>query len=85
MIKVFGFGKVNLIVSTFIEIIIHKLLVESDNEFECVSVLHGHSQDVKSVLWHPSQEVEFKFLIVSKILYILFTTRHYFHVVMMIQ
>lgn len=25
-----------------------------DGEFECVSVLHGHGQDVKSVVWHPT-------------------------------
>jgi len=33
--------------------------MESDNDFECISVLHGHSQDVKSVLWHPSKELLF--------------------------
>ncbi len=32
-------------------------LVESDKEFECISVLHGHTQDVKSVKWHPVKEV----------------------------
>jgi WD40 repeat protein len=31
--------------------------VESNKEFECVSVLHGHTQDVKSVKWHPTKEV----------------------------
>ena len=33
------------------------IIVQADNEFECISVLHGHSQDVKVVLWHPTQEV----------------------------
>ena len=36
-------------------------LVESDHEFECISVLHGHTQDVKSVLWHPTKEVSNNF------------------------
>ena len=27
-----------------------------ENEFECVSVLSGHSQDVKSVVFHPTKE-----------------------------
>ena len=26
-----------------------------DNDFECVSVLHGHTQDVKNVRWHPHE------------------------------
>ncbi len=33
--------------------------MENDGEFECIAVLHGHSQDVKSVLWHPQQELLF--------------------------
>ena len=28
-----------------------------DGEFECVAVLQEHTQDVKSVKWHPNQEV----------------------------
>jgi WD40 repeat protein len=28
-----------------------------DGEFECVAVLQEHSQDVKTVKWHPNQEV----------------------------
>lgn len=31
--------------------------MEQDNEFECIAVLHGHTQDVKSVKWHPAKEV----------------------------
>eukprot|EP01103_Thecamoeba_quadrilineata_P000971 TRINITY_DN1085_c0_g1_i2.p1 TRINITY_DN1085_c0_g1~~TRINITY_DN1085_c0_g1_i2.p1 ORF type:complete len:193 (-),score=14.17 TRINITY_DN1085_c0_g1_i2:188-766(-) len=31
--------------------------MDSDSEFECVSVLHGHTQDVKMVTWHPNREV----------------------------
>lgn len=29
------------------------------NEFECVSVLQGHAQDVKMVQWHPTMDVLF--------------------------
>lgn len=29
------------------------------NEFECVSVLQGHTQDVKMVKWHPTMDVLF--------------------------
>lgn len=25
------------------------------DDYECLEVLHGHSQDVKSVAWHPSE------------------------------
>lgn len=32
-------------------------LVESDFQFECISVCQSHTQDVKNVLWHPTQEV----------------------------
>ncbi|KAH8799187.1 WD40-repeat-containing domain protein [Flagelloscypha sp. PMI_526] len=28
-----------------------------DNEFECVAVLMEHTQDVKSVSWHPHEEI----------------------------
>ena len=28
-----------------------------DDEFECVAVLHGHTQDVKMVAWHPQHSV----------------------------
>lgn len=27
------------------------------NEYECVSVLNGHTQDVKMVVWHPSLDI----------------------------
>lgn len=29
------------------------------NEFECVAVLQGHTQDVKMVQWHPTIELLF--------------------------
>jgi WD40 repeat protein len=28
-----------------------------DDEFECVSVLNGHSADVKSIRWHPTDHI----------------------------
>jgi hypothetical protein len=28
-----------------------------EGEFECVSVLHEHTQDVKCVRWHPARPV----------------------------
>lgn len=31
--------------------------VEQDNDFECLSVLQEHSQDVKMILWHPTEEL----------------------------
>ncbi|XP_015753141.1 PREDICTED: probable cytosolic iron-sulfur protein assembly protein CIAO1 homolog [Acropora digitifera] len=31
--------------------------VQEDNEYECASVLHSHSQDVKRVTWHPNKEI----------------------------
>lgn len=31
--------------------------VKPDAEFECMGVLMTHSQDVKCVAWHPTEEV----------------------------
>ncbi|NXG18468.1 CIAO1 protein, partial [Grallaria varia] len=31
--------------------------VDEEEEYECVSVLNAHTQDVKHVVWHPSQEL----------------------------
>lgn len=36
----------------------HLLLVHPDSDFECMGVLMEHSQDVKCVAWHPTEEVE---------------------------
>lgn len=33
------------------------VLVLPDADFECMGVLMEHSQDVKSVAWHPREEV----------------------------
>lgn len=27
------------------------------NDFECMSVLHGHQQDVKAVVFHPTEDL----------------------------
>lgn len=32
-------------------------LVDEDDEYECVSVVNSHTQDVKHVTWHPTMEV----------------------------
>lgn len=32
-------------------------VVDEEDEFECVSVLNSHTQHVKHVVWHPSQEL----------------------------
>lgn len=31
--------------------------VDEDEEYECVTVLNAHTQDVKHVAWHPKKEV----------------------------
>lgn len=36
--------------------------VDEEDEYECVSVLNSHTQDVKHVVWHPSQEVRVRYL-----------------------
>jgi hypothetical protein len=35
----------------------HLLLVHPDADFECITVLMEHKQDVKCVAWHPTEEV----------------------------
>lgn len=35
--------------------------VDEEEEYECVSVLNSHTQDVKHVVWHPNQEVRAPF------------------------
>ena len=34
-------------------------VLEEGEEFECASVLHNHTQDVKCVRWHPTANVSF--------------------------
>ena len=69
--KPFGFGNVrhHLFITKqrvfkcyccyFVKNIVYGVCDETvvDDEFECVSVCHGHSQDVKSVVWHPTDEL----------------------------
>jgi WD40 repeat protein len=40
----------------FFNLLVYKT-VDQDEEFECLSVLSHHTQDVKSVRWHPTEEV----------------------------
>ncbi len=32
-------------------------VLDDGEEFECASVLHHHTQDVKCVRWHPTENV----------------------------
>jgi WD40 repeat protein len=56
-IKVFGSGKVNYFINYLINYLIKILnkTVLEDGDFECLSVLQEHSQDVKKVIWHPDE------------------------------
>lgn len=31
--------------------------VDEEDEYECVTVLNSHTQDVKHAVWHPTKEV----------------------------
>lgn len=31
--------------------------VDEDDDYECVTVMNAHTQDVKHIVWHPNQEV----------------------------
>lgn len=31
--------------------------VDEEDEYECVTVLNSHTQDVKHAVWHPTREV----------------------------
>jgi len=46
--------------------------VEGDDDFECLSVLQEHTQDVKMVVWHPFDEVKIIFIIYIYIFYLLY-------------
>lgn len=37
--------------------------VDEENDFECLTVVNSHTQDVKHVVWHPTQEVGLALLI----------------------
>ena len=47
------------VISTFISLNLANdlLLVNPDADFECITVLMEHKQDVKCVAWHPTEEV----------------------------
>ena len=42
-------------------------IVLPDHEFECASVLMEHTQDVKCVAWHPSEEVHLLFYLRGRV------------------
>jgi cytosolic iron-sulfur protein assembly protein CIAO1 len=48
--KVFGYGKVSPLLVTL-------MIADEDDEFECLAVLQEHTQDVKSVNWHPTEPI----------------------------
>ena len=53
-----GMGRLVMRLNQFIPWISDKLVsVLPDADFECMGVLMEHSQDVKSVAWHPREEV----------------------------
>lgn len=31
--------------------------VDEEDDYECVTVINSHTQDVKHIVWHPNQEV----------------------------
>lgn len=35
------------------------LIVQPDSDFECIAVMMEHGQDVKSLAWHPHEEVSY--------------------------
>ncbi len=35
----------------------HPPPVQPDSDFECIAVMLEHTQDVKCLAWHPSEEV----------------------------
>lgn len=46
---------------------LHQVVLEEGEEYECASVLHHHTQDVKKVVWHPHQEASELGLIATSI------------------
>lgn len=36
--------------------------VNEDEDYECASVINAHTQDVKCIVWHPTEEVQSLFL-----------------------
>lgn len=48
--RVYGSGKVNTRDSAL-------TAVQPEADFECISVLMEHTQDVKAIAWHPHEEV----------------------------
>ena len=51
-----GYGKVRGFIS-WKTVSLTQILVQPDADFECMGVLMEHTQDVKCVAWHPTEEV----------------------------
>lgn len=62
--KPYGYGKVRRIHISLSTLTIDLLLVHPDADFECITVLMEHKQDVKCVAWHPTEEVNCFFLLI---------------------
>lgn len=60
-IRPYGFGKVRRPAGLMTDCNAHSprclRLVQPDSDFECTGVLMTHSQDVKHVSWHPTEDV----------------------------
>ena len=58
--KRYGSGKVTIQLNHDILLLTSFFVaVKPDAEFECMAVMMEHSQDVKCVSWHPTEEVVF--------------------------
>ncbi|KAF6729289.1 putative cytosolic iron-sulfur protein assembly protein ciao1-A [Oryzias melastigma] len=43
--------------SWFVNLCFSCFTVDEEDEYECVTVVNSHTQDVKHVVWHPTQEL----------------------------
>lgn len=50
--------------------------VDEEDEYECVTVVNSHTQDVKHIVWHPTKEVGLPPLIATELF--LYLLHHYF-------
>jgi hypothetical protein len=57
VIRRFGYGRVRVSRPLISTGDLTPLAVHPDADFECMGVLMEHTQDVKCVAWHPSEEV----------------------------
>src|SRR6202011_5594199 len=53
----FGSGRVRNPIPDQFEDMNNMFTVHPDSDFECLGVLMEHTQDVKCVAWHPTEEI----------------------------